>query len=187
MQYHQSADVQREKLNLGRGALIVFVILLILSVSASSPVMAQSPSAKADGTDALAAQASPDAETAGTTTVFLPLISKGAVAFNSDEEKPPLLLARQQNTDHIGLSPVAPPAANHETFVTDTGGWLDQYLGRTDLPNGLLAFSIGVNGPVLRPDHPIYTSKKISSLRGAFLPVTATHEGQTYGKAIEEL
>lgn len=55
MQYHQSADIQREKLNLGSGALIVLVILLILGVSASSPVMSQSPSDKSEGTDALVA------------------------------------------------------------------------------------------------------------------------------------
>ena len=93
MQYHQSADVQRENSNLGRGVFIVFVILLMLGVSASSPVMSQSPSAKGEETNSLAAQASPDAETAGTTTVFLPLISKGAVAFNSDEETPPSKIA----------------------------------------------------------------------------------------------
>lgn len=55
MQYHQSADVQRENSNLGRGVFIVFVILLMLGVSASSPVMSQSPSDKSEGTDALVA------------------------------------------------------------------------------------------------------------------------------------
>lgn len=97
----------------------------------------------------------PISQGGGASQIFLPLVASGnAHAPLLGEHPPQKPTSRSYTQDHVGNSAVAPPASNNHTFVTDSGGNLDQYVRRADLPNGLLKFSIGVNGPVLqlRPD-----------------------------------
>lgn len=85
------------------------------------------------------------------TTVYLPLVSSISTVAPTTVEHPPAssILAGQVTQNHSGNAAVAPPLPDNQTFVADTGGWLDQYLKRADVPGGLLTFNIGVNAPVL--------------------------------------
>lgn len=83
----------------------------------------------------------------------MPLITNSDSSEVIHQERPSTqVFASAQNTNHSGNLPEAPPIANTYTFVADTGGNLDQYLGRSDLASGLLKFQIGVNAPVLTPE-----------------------------------
>ncbi len=85
------------------------------------------------------------------TTLYLPLVSSNSTVAQTSAEYPPAspILAGQVTQPHSGSSAVAPPSPDNETFVADTGGWLDLYLKRADVPSGLLTFNIGVHAPVL--------------------------------------
>ena len=67
--------------------------------------------------------------------------------------------------DHYGNSPVAPPDDDDSYFVTDSGEWLDRYLFRNDVPNGLLAFNIEIT----RYYSPLITSSSVDA-NGFLLP-----------------
>lgn len=84
------------------------------------------------------------------TELFLPLVAQQTEPQSvvSGVEAPPPLMAA--SSEHSGHSPVSPPPEARETFVTDTGGDLDQYLSRTDLAGGRLKFTVNIAAPVLR-------------------------------------
>jgi pimeloyl-ACP methyl ester carboxylesterase len=63
------------------------------------------------------------------------------------EEVPPALV--MASSDHSGHSATPPPAANSYTYVADKGGFLDQYLGRSEMANGLLTFVFTTTAPVV--------------------------------------
>ena len=63
----------------------------------------------------------------------------------AQEEAPPPNSHAANQPNHFGNSPVPPRALDDSHFVTDTGGWLDQYLFRDDVPNGLLTFDIEID------------------------------------------
>jgi pimeloyl-ACP methyl ester carboxylesterase len=71
-----------------------------------------------------------------------------------DSTPPPNRLAVNM-PDHYGNSLVSPPTKDDSHFVADTGGWLDEYLFRGDVPNGLLTFTIEIDryySPLITPD-----------------------------------
>ena len=153
MQHKQWLGVWQDKVRVRQSALRVFAIFVMLGLATSASVMAKSVVNKVEATRDTGHRQSPPSDTDGTTSLFLPLIRGGATAVSDSEEKPPpLLLARQQSANHTGKSDVDPPVADNHTFVTDTGMWLDQYLGRADLPNGVLTLNIGVDAPVVKPE-----------------------------------
>ena len=88
------------------------------------------------------------------TTIYLPLISSIFTDVQTTVEHPPAppIFAGKVMQNHIGNSSIEPPLPDNQTFVADTGGWLDQYLKRIDVPNGLLTFNIGINAPILPLD-----------------------------------
>lgn len=80
--------------------------------------------------------------------IFLPIV----VDESSSEQPPTQLSASNHTPGHSGVSPEAPPSPDAHTFVADTGGWLDQFLARGDVPNGRLTFTIGIDAPVVKPE-----------------------------------
>jgi hypothetical protein len=51
--------------------------------------------------------------------------------------------------DHTGDSDTPPPEGNRYTFVADSGGHLDGYWFRNDLPDGQLKFTIEITSPIV--------------------------------------
>jgi hypothetical protein len=81
-------------------------------------------------------------------TVFLPLVAHESISHvATHEEAPPALVLA--SSDHTGHSTTPPPTANSHTFVADEGGYLDGYWERSQLPNGLLTFSIAISEPTV--------------------------------------
>ena len=78
--------------------------------------------------------------------LFLPQIFKTSIS-GSEE-------SRSQETMHVANAEaygdrILPPSANLSTFVSDTGGELNQYLNRTQTIDGKLTFTIAITAPVL--------------------------------------
>lgn len=103
------------------------LLLLILLPLFSIPIFASSQAAANSVTD------NPD----GSTQLYLPLVANTI-------QTSQLLNQVQGSHDFTDQLPLPPPVANSYTFVTSSGGDLDQYLGRNSLANGRLSFQVGV-------------------------------------------
>lgn len=81
--------------------------------------------------------------------LFLPLIAGGVSPLDHDERpsQPPMNVASA--ADHTGDSDTPPPEGNRYTFVADSGGHLDGYWFRNDLPDGQLKFTIEITSPTV--------------------------------------
>ena len=137
-------------------SILTMLLLLVLigvthAESRAATLMSEGTEQEALGSD----DTQPIPEGGETLQIFLPLVASGHAQESLLVEHPPQkLTSRSSHQDHVGHSDVAPPEANNHTFVTDSGGALDQFVRRVDLPNGRLTFPIGINAPVLqlRPD-----------------------------------
>ena len=82
--------------------------------------------------------------------LFLPIIAGGTSPLDHDERpsQPPIHVASA--ADQTG-SPDGdpPPHKKRYTFVTDSGGYLDGYWFRNDLPDGQLKFTIEITSPIV--------------------------------------
>jgi hypothetical protein len=78
--------------------------------------------------------------------LFLPQVSK--TGDGGADERPPQKSVHIAGTDAY-TERVPPPVANLYTFVSDTGGDLDQYLSRAGTLDGKLTFTIAITAPVL--------------------------------------
>lgn len=79
-------------------------------------------------------QQAPPSQTEPGAQLFLPLIAGGASSLDHDDRpsQPPIQVTGA--ADHTGDSDTPPPEGNRYTFVTDSGGHLDGYRFRNDLP-----------------------------------------------------
>jgi hypothetical protein len=95
-------------------------------------------------------QQAPPPQTEPGTQIFLPLIAGGVSSLDHDERpsQPSMNVtgaADQTDAPDGGL----PPIKKRYTFVTDSGGHLDGYWFRNDLPDGQLKFTIEITSPVV--------------------------------------
>jgi len=82
--------------------------------------------------------------------IFLPLVAN--VEVNANAEYPPSRIEAVNAAAHAGNSAEDPPVVTRHTSVTDQAPWLDDYFGRSELPEGLLTFPITLTAPVLSQD-----------------------------------
>ena len=66
--------------------------------------------------------------------LFLPIIAGGASPLDHDEHPSQPTADVASAAGHAGDSDTPPPEGNRHTFVTDSGGHLDGYWFRNDLP-----------------------------------------------------
>ena len=91
----------------------------------------------------------PQIEPSNGAQLFLPLIVSGASSdYDERPSKPSMSVTGA--ADQTG-SPDGdpPPHKKRYTFVTDSGGYLDGYWFRNDLPDGQLKFTIEITSPIV--------------------------------------
>jgi hypothetical protein len=150
MSLHLSLTSCRTKIAAIGTPIALGVILFFGAVVVFSPVEARMQNAP----QTVLAQSDPTIISSAlqtSTTVFLPLVAHESEDHNvAHHEAPPLHV--MASSDHTGHSATPPPIANNHTAVTDQAAYLDNYYGRTDLPEGRLTFPITLTAPVLSQD-----------------------------------
>lgn len=124
--------------------LCIFVALLVLLSSATTIA---SPALNTLGQKVMAEQAPSDPPLPDVLPdhLYLPQVFKAGESSNErDPEQVVSIAGAETDTERV-----PPPATDLYTFVSATGGELDQYLNREETIGGKLTFTIAITAPVL--------------------------------------